>query len=123
MTSIVIINYSGQKQKDLEEQAVLQFVSDLRRVQSMAMAVAPCNNEIQDKYGIETSGNSYEIFGMIESTKCPIATVSLAVTISAGEIFFLPIRQEHPTIEIEGIKNFTIGTTSITISDEGKITY
>lgn len=117
MASLIIINYSGQKQKDVEEQAVLTFVSDLRRVQNMAMSVVPCcSGEVCDEYQIVVNNNKY-------TTTCSTYETKVSVGISEGTISFLPIDKDNPTIRIQGTKSFTIGSTAITISDEGKITY
>ena len=121
MTSLVIINYSGQKTKDLEEQAVLTFVSDLRRVQSMAMSVVDCNG-IQESYSLTTQTTSYKI-------DCNSQTINLpsGVQFTQGAkttIAFWPIRKDHPTLEVTGNTQFKIGTSPlIQISPEGKITY
>ncbi|MFH1392593.1 MAG: hypothetical protein ABIG90_02880 [bacterium] len=120
MTSIIIVNYSGQKQEDLEEQAVLQFVSDLRRAQNMAMAVAPCcaGEVVCTNYNLTVSSNKYTI-------PCSTNQIDLSVTVSPGTISFWPIDELNSTITITGTKVFTIGTTpiTITISDEGKISW
>jgi len=117
MTSIVIINYSsGQKTKDLEEQAVLAFVSDLRRAQSMAMSVYDCGG-IQDKYGlIIIPPNKYR-------ATCDTQDTELPVDITGSNIFFLPLSETRTTMTVENPQTFTIGTKSISISSEGKITY
>lgn len=115
LSSIILINYGGQKQKDLEEQAVLQFVSDLRRAQNMAMSVVDCKG-IKTKYGID-----------IKTTKtyrvtCDLQDTKLEVQITGNNIYFLPIDKEHPTLRAQG-GPVTIETKQITISPEGKITY
>jgi len=123
MTSLVIINYSGQKTKDLEEQAVLTFVSDLRRAQNMAMAVIDCGG-IQTKYGL------YNISGKTYNMTCYTQIFELPVNISGDNIYFLPIDINNPTVRVEsnGViitsdVTITIETKQITISPEGKITY
>ncbi|PIP16969.1 MAG: hypothetical protein COX44_02525 [Candidatus Portnoybacteria bacterium CG23_combo_of_CG06-09_8_20_14_all_37_13] len=116
MTSLVIINYSGQKPKDLEEQAVLTFVSDLRRAQNMAMALVPCcSGEVCTSYCVSITGaKKYRI-------DCG-SEVELPVNISGNNICFLPIDKDNPTLRAQG-GPVTIETKSISISPEGKITY
>lgn len=116
MTSIVIINYSGQKQKDLEEQAVLTFVSDLRRVQNMAMAVVPCcSGEVCISYCVSITGTKKYKIDCGPETELP-------VNISGSNICFLPIDKDNPTLRAQG-GPVTIETKQINISPEGKITW
>lgn len=120
MTSITIVNYAGQKQKDLEEQAVLAFVSDLRRAQNMAMAVVDCNG-VQDEYGIQITGTkTYSLTCSAEKN------LEASFQNNTGDyVYFLPLDETRPTIELKpgSTQSFTIGTKTINISDEGKITY
>lgn len=116
MSSIMIINYSGQKPKDLEEQAVLQFVSDLRRAQNMAMAVIDCDG-VQDQYCV------YNILTQNYNITCYSQNFELPMAIDeTGEVCFYPITETNPVLTADE-KTFNIGETEINIKSNGQIIY
>lgn len=118
ISTVVLVRYSNQELENPEEQAVLQFVSDLRKVQSMAMNVYNCPEiGIQEEYCLEVlESKKYKITcGSETTTKIDISPID--------KICFLPIDIDRPTIEITGdsIQIFNIGSTTINISDNGQI--
>jgi len=116
LTGISIISYSAQQKKDAQKQAVLRFVSDLRRAQNMAMSVIDCNG-IQEKYGLSIiNTNTYQV-------TCDNQDVKLPVDITGSDIYFLPISEQRLLLEVESPQVFTIGTQQITVTKQGNIIY
>jgi len=80
MSSIGIISYKGQEKRDIFDRAVLQFVSDIRDVQNMAMSATQMQDkDICDKYGIKIADDnkSYQTICSRGGTDTVIKTIVL----------------------------------------------
>lgn len=109
-----MVNYSNQELENPEEQAVLQFVSDLRKAQNMAASVFDCN-------GIKTEYCLYNISGKNYNITCYAQSFELPIAITGdSQVCFYPITETKPVLTAD-IKTFIIGETEINISDNGQI--
>ncbi len=124
ISSALLINYSGKQKKDKQEQSVLQFVSDLRKAQSMAMSVIACcgveKNQACSEYRLTiTSTKKYRI-----TCDSKDQNISSEFKNSVNDfISFLPIDTGRTTPTVTGTKTFTIDNAEVIISSQGKIIY
>lgn len=123
MTVLTLVNFSGARGQYKAEQTARQLVSDLRRVQNMALAGKVAMSGVARGYGVYIESASRYIlfyntdFSVVYDTASIDMQVvnlnSVALNSISKNIFFVP---PDPTVYIDGVSPASL---SVTVSSNG----